>query len=202
LEDESAVPIACADPRRDRAPCKRATGVVRDDSDSGARFLAIAGFSLIELLVVVAIVAVVALAVTLSIGGGAERHLRREAERFVALVGQACTEAELGGREIGIVVGADGYAFRRLSGSDWQDLPADGILRARRWIDGLDPALAREGRRVALVAPGDAAPQLVCFSSGELTPFVLTLALGDAPRYRVSGAEDATLKIEHVGAVR
>jgi general secretion pathway protein H len=161
-----------------------------------------AGFSLIELLVVVAIVAVVALAVTLSIGGSAERHLRREAERFGALVGEACAEAELGGREIGIVVGADGYAFRRLSGSDWQNLASSGVLRQRRWIEGLDPELAREGRRVDLLAPGDAAPQLVCFSSGELTPFVLTLAIGDAPRYRVSGTEDATLKVERVGPVR
>jgi hypothetical protein len=31
---------------------------------------------------------------------------------------------------------------------------------------------------------------------------VLTLALGDAPRYRVSGTEDATLKVERVGPVR
>lgn len=187
--------IACADQRGDRAPDERAAGILRSDFA-----FAPAGFSLVELLVVVAIVAVVALAVTLSIGGSAERQLRREAERFDALVGQACAEAELGGREIGVVVGTDGYAFRRLSGSDWQDLPIDGVLRPRRWIDGLDPELAREGRHVDLLAPGDAQPQLVCFSSGELTPFVLTLALGDAPRYRVSGTEDATLDIERVAS--
>jgi general secretion pathway protein H len=195
LENEAAVSIACADQRGDRAPDERAAGILGSDFA-----FAPAGFSLVELLVVVAIVAVVALAVTLSIGGSAERQLRREAERFDALVGQACAEAELGGREIGVVVGTDGYAFRRLSGSDWQDLPIDGVLRPRRWIDGLDPELAREGRRVDLLAPGDAQPQLVCFSSGELTPFVLTLALGDAPRYRVSGTEDATLDIERVAS--
>ncbi|HVV96836.1 MAG TPA: GspH/FimT family pseudopilin [Rhodanobacteraceae bacterium] len=194
--------IACADGRSSRAPRTRATGILRNDSGSEARSLARSGFSLIELLVVVAIVAVVALAVTLSIGGSADRQLRREAERFDALVGQACAEAELGGREIGIVVGSDGYAFRRLSGSDWQDIATDGVLRPRRWIEGLDPELAREGRRVELFAPGDGAPQLVCFSSGELTPFVLTLALGDAPRYRIRGSEDATLKIESVANPR
>ncbi|HVT33059.1 MAG TPA: hypothetical protein VHE32_10445, partial [Rhodanobacteraceae bacterium] len=72
--------------------------------------------------------------------------------------------------------------------------------RPRYWIDGLHPDLAREGRRLDLFASRDGAPQLVCFSSGELTPFVLTLALGDAPRYRVSGTEDATLDIERVAS--
>lgn len=160
------------------------------------------GFSLIELLVVVAIVGVLALAVTLSIGGSAQRQLLREAERFQALVGQACEQAELSGREIGVVVGAGGYSFRILGGNEWQAVPDDGPLRTRPWIDGLRANLSSEGRHVDFLSTGDAAPQLVCFSSGELTPFVLTLELGDAPRYRVTGAEDATLKTERVEPAR
>jgi len=152
------------------------------------------GFTLIELLVVVAIVGIVVLALTLSLGGSERRRVEREAERFQALLGHACVQAELGGREIGVVLAADGFSFRLLSGSDWQDMPADGELRPRRWIDGLRTELSREGRAVDLARADDAAPQLVCFSSGELTPFALTLALGDGARYRVSGADDATLK--------
>jgi general secretion pathway protein H len=153
------------------------------------------GFTLIEILVVVAIVGVLALVVTLSVTGSAERQVRREAERFEALVGQACEQAELGGREIGIVVGDGGYGFRLMSGNDWIDFPADSVLRPRPWVGGLSVALTREGRPVDLVASADATPQLVCFSSGERTPFVLTLALGDAPRFRVI-ADDTTLKTE------
>jgi general secretion pathway protein H len=161
------------------------------------------GFSLVELLVVVVIVGVVALGVTLSVRGTSERRLSREAERFAALVGQACEQAELGGREIGIVVDSGGYAFRRLAGTDWLDFPADGELRPRTWAEGLHAELAREGRTADLSSTPDGAPQLVCFSSGELTPFVLTLALGDAPmRYRVSGTEDATVEVKRVGAGR
>jgi len=64
----------------------------------------------------------------------------------------------------------------------------------------LQVELSREGRNVDLSGARAASPQLVCFSSGELTPFALRLTLADAPHYRVSGAEDATLKTERVGA--
>jgi general secretion pathway protein H len=157
------------------------------------------GFSLIEVLVVVAIVGVLALVVTLSVTGSAERQVRREAERFEGLVGQACEQAELGGREIGVVVGDGGYAFRLMSGNDWIDFPGESTLRPRQWLGGLSVALTREGRPVDLGASADATPQLVCFSSGERTPFALTLALGDAPRFRVI-ADDSTLKTERMGA--
>jgi general secretion pathway protein H len=152
------------------------------------------GFSLIELLVVVVVIGVIALAATLSIGGSTQNRLQREAERFEALTTQACEQAELGGREIGVIVDTSGYAFRVLAGAQWQNFPDDSPLRARRWLDGMTVALAREGRPVDLRAARVAAPQIVCFSSGELTPFALTVGLGDATRIRVSGADDATLK--------
>jgi len=158
------------------------------------------GFTLIELLVVVVIIGVLALALTLSIGGSTERQLTREAERFQALVGQACAQAELGGREIGVVVSDSGFSFHLLAGTEWQDVGTDGELRPRQWIEGLHAELSREGRIVDLSTPRDVAPQLVCFSSGELTPFTLTLALGDTARYRVTGADDATLTVDRLGA--
>jgi general secretion pathway protein H len=153
-------------------------------------------------LVVVAIVGILALVLTLSVAGSEERRLTREAERFQLLVGQACAQAELSGREIGVVVSANGFAFRLLAGTDWQDAYADGELRPRQWIDGMRAELSREGRVVDLSDARDAAPQLVCFSSGELTPFALTLALGDAGRYRITGAEDGALKMARVESSR
>jgi general secretion pathway protein H len=158
------------------------------------------GFSLIELLVVVVIVGVLALAVTLSVAGSAERRLARESERFRALIGQACERAELSGREIGVSVDASGYSFRILNGTEWQDFPDNGVLRSRRWIDSLRVDLAREGRGVDLSTRDDGAPQLVCFSSGELTPFTLTLALGDSARWRVRGRDDTTVTAQRLGS--
>jgi general secretion pathway protein H len=160
-----------------------------------------AGFSLIELLVVVVIVAVLALAVTLSVAGSAERQLLREADRFEGLVHLACEKAEQSGREIGVDVGTGGFSFRQLAGDKWQYADAGSELRARAWLEGVRIALSREGRSVD---PGtrDSPPQIVCFSSGEMTPFALTLALGDVKPYRITGSDDGTTKRDRVEARR
>jgi general secretion pathway protein H len=162
---------------------------------------ALRGFSLIELLVVVVIVAVLALAVTLSVAGSADRRLLREADRFEGLVHLACEKAEQTGREIGVDVGPGGFSFRELAGDQWQDVDADGAMRRRPWLDGMRVALSREGRDVDLAAR-NAPPQIVCFSSGEMTPFALTLALGDATPYRIAGSDDGTTKRDRVEARR
>ncbi|MGA8277758.1 MAG: type II secretion system minor pseudopilin GspH [Rhodanobacteraceae bacterium] len=162
------------------------------------------GFTLIEILVVLVIMAVLALAVTLAVGGSGERQLQHQAERFETLVALALERAQLSGREIGVVVTAKGYEFRMLDGDTWQPAPATGEMRPRDWVQGLRLELAREGRLVDLGSGDDSpSPQLVCFSSGELTAFTLTLALGDAPaRYRVQGQGDGTLKLDRVALGR
>jgi general secretion pathway protein H len=159
------------------------------------------GFTLIELLVVVVIVGVLAAALAISIGGSSARVLGNTAERFQALLGQACEQAELTGREFGVVVAADGYSFVRLHGGEWHAVGADGELRARRWPDGLRIEFVREGRPLELATPAQDSPQLVCFSSGELTPFALTLALGDAGM-RIVGTDDASITIDRDGTER
>jgi general secretion pathway protein H len=164
-----------------------------------ARARRAAAFTLIELLVVIVIAGVLAAALALSVGGSSERRLSGSADRFQALLAHACSEAELTGREIGVVVDAGGYAFRRLDGAAWDDFGTQGELRPRRWPEGLRAELARDGRPLAFAEPSSP-PQLVCFSSGELTPFTLTLALGDAPHYRVTGSDDGTLATSRVDA--
>lgn len=161
------------------------------------RSSAVRGFSLIELLVVVVIVAVLALAVTLSVAGSADRQLARETDRFESLLRLACEKAEQSGREIGVDVGTGGFGFRLLAGDTWQDPDAEGELRSRAWLDGVRVALMREGHGVDLDAR-NAPPEIVCFSSGEMTPFVLTLALGDAKPYRITGSDDGTTKRDRV----
>ncbi len=157
------------------------------------------GFTLIEILVVLVIVAVLSIAATLALSGNAERRLADEAERFRALLAQSCQMAELGGREFGVVIDAEGYRFQRLDGTQWQGF-RDGELRPRRWPEALRLDLTREGRPLLLATGERAMPQVVCFSTGELTPFVLTMALGEDARWRVLAREDGTLDSERVAA--
>jgi general secretion pathway protein H len=155
------------------------------------------------MLVVIVIVAVLAAALVISLGGSSERRLANESERFRSLLGHACDVAELTGREIGVVVSANGYAFERLDGDAWYRFDRTDALRLREWPDGLHLEFSRDGRPLDLAVPERATPQLVCFSSGELTPFVLTLVLGDSPmRYRIEGMADGSTKLTRVEVAR
>jgi len=149
------------------------------------------GFSLIEILVVTAILAVVAATVTLAIAGaGGERQLARDADRIAALVGYACEQAELSGRDIGLSLSRGGYQFSRSDHAGWL-LLRDDELRPRKWSVGPAVSLTRGGNRVGVGDEFPDKPQLACFSSGELTAFRLELALPDtAAVYRIEAAQN------------
>jgi len=159
----------------------------------------ISGFTLIEILVVVVILGVLAAALTLAVGvGGGERQLAHQAEQVQALVGYACEQAELTGREIGVSINTFGYRFSRLERDDWQTF-RDGELRPRAWLANTAASLSRDGHVVEIAAQFPGKPQLLCFSSGELTPFRLDLGLPDlAQHYRLDGQPDGTVALAAV----
>ncbi|WP_165371653.1 type II secretion system minor pseudopilin GspH [Pseudolysobacter antarcticus] len=163
------------------------------------------GFTLIELLVVVVIVAVLAAALTLSIGSaGGARQLEHEAEKLQALLTHACEQAELGGREIGLSFAKDGYGFSRFEGDLWRPLKlGNEELRRRHW-NGIIPSLQRNGTRISVLTDLPDKPQLVCFSSGEITPFELDLGFGELDvYYKLTGQPNGALKLAMVnGHVR
>jgi general secretion pathway protein H len=157
------------------------------------------GFTLIEILVVVVILGVLAAALTLAVGvGGGERQLERQAEQVQALVGYACEQAELSGREIGVSMNTSGYRFSRLERDNWTAF-RDGELRPRAWLPNSGATLSRDGQRVEITLQFPDKPQLLCFSSGELTAFELEFRLPEnSARYRLDGGPDGTVTLATV----
>ncbi len=160
-----------------------------------------AGFSLIEILVVLVIAGIAVTGAVLSIGGSGEREVENAARRAEQLVRLACERAVIGGRDIGFTAVRDGLRFGYVEIDGWQPLGegSGDELRARplgrdllisAWRDGLDLALGDEPGRE---------PGFACFSSGELTPFVLRIDRADvAQPWQLEGAIDGTLSLIRV----
>jgi general secretion pathway protein H len=157
------------------------------------------GFSLMEILVVIVILAVVAGAVSIAVAGaGGERALTREAERAQALIEFACERAQLSGRVVGISLSQSGYRFSRFEQEVW--LPyREETLRTRSWPANFSISLARDDLTVRLGEDFPERPQLLCYASGELTAFRLELALPDLVRhYRIDGQCDGQVLLTAV----
>ncbi|MDH4190359.1 MAG: prepilin-type N-terminal cleavage/methylation domain-containing protein [Betaproteobacteria bacterium] len=112
-----------------------------------------AGFTLLELLVVVAILGIAAAAVSLSVGSREGRLADEEMARLSALFRLAQNEAHVSGRTLVWEADLTGYRFRALDGEELQD-SADGTLRARAWpfeVTRIDAAPIVFGREPLLV---------------------------------------------------
>jgi len=158
------------------------------------------GFTLVEILVVVTIIAVVTAGIVMSVSvTGRDRELERESDRLLALFNYVREQAELQTREFGIMFQDDGYEFltydtRRDS---WRSVFEDDALRARRLPDGLGFRLSVDARPVVLSRPKDAkdkTPQVMIFSNGDLSTFAATLE-------REGGVRSVTLTQDSSGQV-
>lgn len=167
------------------------------------------GFTLIELLVVIVILGgLVGLAVLSTGSNQSPRELRDEAQRVASLISLISDEAVLDSREYGLLFGADDYRVMHYdeASARWRDAGDSEAHRPPEWIrlelelDGTplrlvapvkredDPAgLSRSGDREKRRAPR-VEPQLLILSSGELSPFTLTLSdpRPGGPRWTVS----------------
>lgn len=165
---------------------------------SGPRYDSpVCGFTLIEILVVVVILAVLAAAVSIALAGaGGERQAEREAERLQALIGYACEHAEIGGRPVGLSFVLDGFLFSQRDGETWAAF-GQGELRMRQWPGNLRAELSRDGTRIEIPPQPPEIPPIICFASGELTPFRLELSVPDlALRWRLDGTIDGNVQRE------
>ncbi len=173
-----------------------------------------AGFTLLEILVVVIIIGVIVSAATLSMGVlGQDSQVEEEAQRLWAVLQQAQEECELQGMSVGVYVGANAYEFLRFDArhNEWRTIEDDRFYRTRELPAGLRFRLWLEGREVVLkprLPPRDDieqsrkhAPQLMVLASGELMPFDLHIERDDAPAlFRVVATPENTLRVDERNA--
>ncbi len=150
------------------------------------------GFTLLELIVSIIIIGIILSFATLSIGdGGQSRRLKQEVQQLVTLLILASQEAVLQGKEIGVVFTKKNYYFFLWQDQEWRLLTQDEVFHSRALPAGMQINLSIEGEIVAVddttcEAPATCKPQLLLLSSGELTPFQLTLtAAGNV--YQLTG---------------
>ena len=143
------------------------------------------GFTLVELMVVLAIVGMASVAVVLNIPGS-EDTARAEAERFGARLLAVRDRALFAGRPAAAVVDAAGYRFEEQLRGEWTPI-ADPPLGPERWDEDLTVHLPDEAAlRIRFDAVGLSSPARIEVQGGTRTVDV-TVSAGGEVRIDASG---------------
>ncbi|PQM26762.1 type II secretion system protein GspH [Sphingopyxis lindanitolerans] len=141
------------------------------------------GFTLVELMVVLAILALAATAVVLTIPGE-ERTVRTEADRLAGRLAAARDVAVIEGRSVAVNFAPSGYGFERRVDGAWQPLPGRAFEQ-RRWPSDIR-FTAGDGQAAARVRfdriGTSPTPQAVVLSGGAAREIVRISAMGEVSR--------------------
>lgn len=152
------------------------------------------GFTLIEILVVVIIIAIISGVALMSMNLiGDDRELDTERKRLATLIELAQDESVMQGREFGLELMQSTYRFVEFDPfeSRWSEILDDELFRLRQMPEGIEFELYVEDKRIPLELdpksiedPDEAgvsvnvetyAPHVFVFSSGESTSFEIRL---------------------------
>ena len=172
-----------------------------------------AGFTLLEVMLVMVLMAVILSSVSLSFDIRSDYDkTKEEARRFQAALQLAADYGLLNNVQLGIIVKKNQYQFLIHNGEDWQTISEDKTFAPYELEEGFELELtlgelswmedydAEEGLFSSTDEEDDdddkkkkLIPQIYLFSSGELTPF--TVQFSYTPPY-ASFADRVVLKVE------
>jgi len=167
------------------------------DSKDGQVVGGVRGFTLVELLIVLVIVAFLSTLGIINLAGrDQEMVLSQEARRLARVMTMASDWAVRNNNQLGLVARSDQYyflvfdsdvqAWRRLVLKPFGVRILSGGIIAYIHVETLD--IERRGPQQPALLSTKELPDLLLLSSGEYTPFRIDLALrGRAPDLRVSG---------------
>ncbi|KPQ30031.1 MAG: type II secretion system protein H [Marinobacter excellens HL-55] len=139
------------------------------------------GFTLIEILVVLIIVGLLAaLAVFNMAGSSQQRELENTVQDLYLLMQTASEQAVLNNSELGLLLDEDSYRFVAFQDDtgEWE-MSGERLFRSRPLPEWLVLTDYIENDAPRLTSSEDQLrPDVVFFSSGETTPFILEFTLG------------------------
>jgi general secretion pathway protein H len=169
-----------------------------------------AGFTLVEILVVLVIIGIMIGGAVLSIQTAtSDSTLDKERDRMIAVMDYLRDQANLQNREYGIRCFEGGYEFLVYDAREdvWLRLEDDVLTKARKLPVGIELSLVIEGRKIVLppakIKDEDREPQILLFSSGELNLFELTLERegGRSVNFKPGSASEI-IEVTEVAATR
>lgn len=163
------------------------------------------GFTLIEIMVVIAIMGIMLGLGMIAFGdGGLSDKLEQESQRLYSLIKLAQEESILQSKEIALELEADGYVFKeseideKTGHYSWVSITGNKLFRKRSLTAGIELDLNVENTTLELKDKNDEDTPIRIFilSSGELTPFGLTLKINNLDRYyEITGMINGQLKL-------
>ncbi|MCW8924295.1 MAG: type II secretion system minor pseudopilin GspH [Gammaproteobacteria bacterium] len=170
------------------------------------------GFTLLELMIVIVIIAILFSFATLTIRSSSpEDSIREEAQRLQRLIQLALEEAVMKNTEYGLEFKQNSYQFLTYTGDQWQAIADDKLLRERELPENMEIDLAIEQTDIIIGDTTDnddedsddedeekPRPQVFLLSSEEITPeFSARFSLhGIAASYMVNGYIDGKNEVK------
>lgn len=150
------------------------------------------GFTLIEILVVVVIVATVVSIALLSVGViGEDNELDKERRRLATLIEMAQDDATMQGREFGVELMRSSYRFVEFDPltRQWAVVPGDELYRLRFLPEGVEFALYIDDKLIPLEedpkALQDDSDDMISSGVRPYLPHLFVFASGESSAYEI-----------------
>jgi general secretion pathway protein H len=172
-----------------------------------------AGFTLIELIVVILLIGLLVSFAVLRVSGPIPREVQQEeAQRVLARMDLAREEAVMRARSFGVRFERDGYLFYRLIDGQWRMLEQGGLLDPHELPEAVAIDVEIDGLDVELFGGGDEAddgdddgdddeeavrPQIFFLAGGEIVPAfrVRVLSEDTDTEYRIEPGDEQWLTL-------